>query len=402
MEDPDATRPEYWREGPYDLVRPYVGGPEQGPDWSWDSLPEDGAGEPAGDEFPAPPPPPTVGLAGLLAPPGPGDRRARPGRTGRHGRPQRTDRTERVDRTERIDRPNWADGTDENATRLLVGQPAPDQRRRHGKAPRPGPAAPPSGRRRSLAIFAVASVAAAGLALMFVLPSSLTSHKAAPATGGTASAMPSGGRAPSLADGAYGSMSVPASHAAAPSAGASQTAKPVSTMVPSGSSPSPASSVASLSPGSTISLEATTACCRTFSIAHDSGDNQIVITQVTPGSSAAARAEATWVVHPGLANSSCLSFESADTPGDYLMHQDFELFLNANDGSTDFADDATFCVRPGNSGEGYSFESFNRPTLFIRHFDFVAFIASDGGQFPWDASSKWHHDTSWTVIQPWG
>jgi hypothetical protein len=127
-----------------------------------------------------------------------------------------------------------------------------------------------------------------------------------------------------------------------------------------------------------------------------------VITQVTPGSSAAARAEATWVVHRGLADSSCVSFESVDTPGDYLMHHDFELFLNPNDGSTDFAEDATFCVRPGNSGEGYSFESFNRPSLFIRHFEFVGFIASNGGQFPWDASSKWHHDTSWTVIQPWG
>jgi len=391
MDDPDATRPQYWREVPYDLVRPYVGGPDQEMDPAWDFLAEGDEATPEGEGYyPAPPPPPTAGLEGLL---GPG---RRPGRHSRPSRPEQPNRT------------SWADRTDENPTRLLVAQPGPNRSRRHAKSPRPGPAAPPTDRRRSLAILAVAGIAAAGLALFFVLPSNLTSSKGTPAPprGGIASAT-SSGRAPSLADGGYGSMSTSAGHAAAspsPSRAASRTAKPTSTVAPSSPPPSAAASAAggpSLSPGSLISIEATTACCRTFSIAHASGDNQVVITQVTTGSSTAARAAATWVVRQGLADGACVSFESADAPGEYLMHHDFELFLNPNDGSTDFAQDATFCAKPGNSGEGYSFEAFNRPSMFIRHFDFVGFIASDGGSFPWDATNLWHHDTSWTLIQPW-
>ena len=106
-------------------------------------------------------------------------------------------------------------------------------------------------------------------------------------------------------------------------------------------------------------------------------------------------------MRPGLADGACISFESADTPGDYLRHQDFELFLEPDDGSAQFAEAATFCVRPGNSGEGYSFAALDQSSMFIRHFDFVVFIASDGGQLPWDAATLWHDDTSWTIIRPW-
>ncbi len=219
--------------------------------------------------------------------------------------------------------------------------------------------------------------------------------------GATPSAAPSGG-APSLADGAYGSMSMPASHpAASPSATVSRTARQVATMVTGSPAPSAASGSPGLSPGSLISIEATTACCRAFSVAHDSGDDQVRITQVTASSSLAARAEATWIVRPGLAGGSCLSFESADIPGAYLRHHDFELFLDPDNGSTHFAQDATFCSQAGNSGEGHSFESLNDPSMFIRHFDYIVFIASDGGQLPWDATTLWHHDTSWSVIAPW-
>lgn len=127
----------------------------------------------------------------------------------------------------------------------------------------------------------------------------------------------------------------------------------------------------------------------------------MVITQVTPGSSPAARADATWIVQQGLADSGCVSFESADAPGEYLRHHDFELYLDPADGSAQFAYDATFCPRPGNSGQGYSFASYNDPYMFIRHYDYVAYIASDGGLIPWDTPVLWHHDTTWQIIQPW-
>ena len=149
-----------------------------------------------------------------------------------------------------------------------------------------------------------------------------------------------------------------------------------------------------------ISIEATTACCTSFSIAHDDSDNRVVITQVTSGSSPAARADATWIVRKGLADSSCISFESADASGEYLRHHDFELFLDPDDGSAKFAQDATFCAQPGNVGQGYSFESYNDSQEFIRHFNYVVYIASDG-MIPWDTSTLWHHDTTWKLIQPW-
>jgi hypothetical protein len=152
-----------------------------------------------------------------------------------------------------------------------------------------------------------------------------------------------------------------------------------------------------------ISINATTACCTAFYIRHDDGDDRVVITQITPGSSASAKADATWIVQAGLANSACISFESANDPGKYLRHFDFELYLEPNDGSSQFALDATFCPRPGNSGAGYSFESVNYPNKYIRHFDYVVYIASDGGSNPWDGNlSVWPEDTSWLVTQPWG
>lgn len=368
MEDPDAARPESREEEPYDLVRPYVGGP----------VHEDGEGRPGDDYLLGPRMPANAGFGGLPARAGPG---------------------------KRSDWPGWTDRADEHATRPLAAPPPAGRPHRHAKtAPRPGFAAP-GARRRLLAIVSVAGTAAAAMVLFLVLPGS---PRAAPQAkcpssagcGATPSAAPSG--APSLADGAYGSMSVPASHpAASPSATVIRTAKPAATMVTGSPAPPAASGSPGLSPGSLISIEATTACCRTFSIAHDSGDDQVRITQVTASSSLAARAEATWIVRPGLADGSCLSFESADTPGAYLRHHDFALFLDPDNGSTHFAQDATFCPQPGNSGEGHSFESLNDPSMFIRHFDYIVFIASDGGQLPWDATTLWHHDTSWSVIAPW-
>ena len=167
--------------------------------------------------------------------------------------------------------------------------------------------------------------------------------------------------------------------------------------------PSSAASAPQLTPGSLISINATTACCTAYYIQHDDGDDRVVITQMTQNSSALSKADATWLVQAGLADSACISFESANDPGQYLRHYDFELYLEPNDGSSQFAQDATFCPRPGNSGEGYSFQSVNYPAKYIRHFDYVVYIASDGGSNPWDGNvSIWPEDTTWLVTRPWG
>ena len=154
-------------------------------------------------------------------------------------------------------------------------------------------------------------------------------------------------------------------------------------------------------PGARISIKATTACCTSDYIQHDASDDKVVIAPVTSASSATDQADSTWIVEPGLADSSCVSFESANVAREYLRHSDFELYLEANNNSTQFADDATFCVQPGNSGQGYSFQSVNYPTKYIRHFDYTVYLASDGGTNAWDATRLWPNDTTWLAADPW-
>nr|WP_026468238.1 alpha-L-arabinofuranosidase B [Amycolatopsis balhimycina] len=159
--------------------------------------------------------------------------------------------------------------------------------------------------------------------------------------------------------------------------------------------------IAPFTPGSRISLKATTSCCTTDYLQHDAGDDKVVIAPVASGSSATDKADATWIVRPGLADSSCVSFESANAAGSYLRHYAFVLHLKANDGTTQFAADATFCPKPGNSGTGYSLQSFNYPAEYVRHYAMTGYIAGNGGTNAWDTTSLWREDTSWLVASPW-
>ena len=65
------------------------------------------------------------------------------------------------------------------------------------------------------------------------------------------------------------------------------------------------------------------------------------------------------------------------------------------------AQDATFCPTTGNSGQGYSFQSVNYTNKYIRHFNFTAYIASNGGSNAWDSATSWAADTSWLSATPW-
>jgi hypothetical protein len=153
--------------------------------------------------------------------------------------------------------------------------------------------------------------------------------------------------------------------------------------------------------GARISLRATTACCTGDYLTGNTSGNDVGIASVTSSSSATLKADATWIVEPGLANSSCVSFESANGSGDFIRHSNFQLFLEPNDGSALFAQDATFCPRAGNSGSGFSFMSYNFSNRYIRHFNFLGYIASDGGSNAWDATSLWPNDTTWLSVAPW-
>jgi non-reducing end alpha-L-arabinofuranosidase len=154
-----------------------------------------------------------------------------------------------------------------------------------------------------------------------------------------------------------------------------------------------------LNPGSTISLRATTACCTTRYIRHY--DNEAITSVISSGSSALDKNDSSWIVRRGLADPSCVSFESRNYPGDFLRHSNFELYRQPMDGSTLFREDATFCPETGKNGQGYSFRSYNYPTRYIRHYDNTVYIASDGGSNAFDSSTSWTDDVSWDVTQPW-
>ncbi len=83
-----------------------------------------------------------------------------------------------------------------------------------------------------------------------------------------------------------------------------------------------------------------------------------------------------WNVVPGLADSNCVSFESAYSSNYYLRHYYYNLVLMENTGESIFQEDATFCQRPGlASSSDVSFESYNVPGYYIKHTDFELSVA---------------------------
>lgn len=77
----------------------------------------------------------------------------------------------------------------------------------------------------------------------------------------------------------------------------------------------------------------------------------------------------------GLAGSGTVSFESANFPGYYLRHKNYEIWLERNDGSALFHNDASFYRRTGLAASaGVSFESLNFPGRYLRHRDNLLYI----------------------------
>lgn len=150
-----------------------------------------------------------------------------------------------------------------------------------------------------------------------------------------------------------------------------------------------------LTVGSSISLRATTAGYTTRYIAHT---GSTVNTQVVSSSSTTAlKQQASWTVRTGLGNSACFSFESKDTAGSYIRHDGFVLLLNANDGTKQFHEDATFCPQAGLNGQGNSLRSWSYPTRYFRHYNNVAYAASNGGVHTFDAAASFNDDVSWAI-----
>jgi non-reducing end alpha-L-arabinofuranosidase len=161
-----------------------------------------------------------------------------------------------------------------------------------------------------------------------------------------------------------------------------------------------------LAAGSTISLQATTASDAGYSIQNQSGT--AMMASITSSSSAQAMGDATWIVRPGLADSTCVSFVSRDNPGAFLRHFSFVLLMQPFDGTATNRGDATFCSQPGKNGKGYSFASKNYSDRFIRQYQGAVDLASNGTPTDtyddnpaWDTTTGWTDDVSFTVAPPW-
>jgi hypothetical protein len=85
-------------------------------------------------------------------------------------------------------------------------------------------------------------------------------------------------------------------------------------------------------------------------------------------------ADATFTVRAGLADSRCFSFESANSPHNYLRHQNFTLFLQPNDGSTLYSKDATFCPVAGKQAGTMVFRSVNYPDRYLNERNHQIFL----------------------------
>ncbi|KAJ7173594.1 glycoside hydrolase family 54 protein [Mycena filopes] len=148
--------------------------------------------------------------------------------------------------------------------------------------------------------------------------------------------------------------------------------------------------------GSSVSLRATTACCTTSYLAHTGAT--VNIQNVSASSTSALKLSASWKVVEGLGNSACVSFLSRDTANSYIRHASFQLLVNANDGSKQFAEDATFCPVAGLNGQGTNaFRSWSYPTHFFRHFKGVGYAASNGGVKAFDSATSFNEDVSWVA-----
>jgi hypothetical protein len=110
------------------------------------------------------------------------------------------------------------------------------------------------------------------------------------------------------------------------------------------------------------------------------------LAELTPVGNDLDRLDATFYWSPGLADGNLVSFESRNYSGHFLRHQDFRVKLQEQDRTFDpdhpetpeqqlFRADATFVVVPGLADpSALSFRSYNVRERYLRHRDFHLFI----------------------------
>jgi hypothetical protein len=123
---------------------------------------------------------------------------------------------------------------------------------------------------------------------------------------------------------------------------------------------------------------------------------------VDNGGSALLKKDATFRIVPGLADSSCYSFESLNYPNNYLRHASFRVRKDPRDGTPLFDSDATFCAQPGLAGGGVSFQALAFPDYYMRHAFGAIWISTFGDdRNPGESEASFNADATWNVVAPW-
>jgi hypothetical protein len=158
-------------------------------------------------------------------------------------------------------------------------------------------------------------------------------------------------------------------------------------------------STVGLDPSAEISLGATAQDSIGDFLRHRHG--RAVISHIAEASPPLEKQDATWIVRAGLADDAGVSFESKNYPGSFLRHQHGAVYHHENDGTRQFAEDATFVVSPGRNGQGFSLASLNFPDHYLRHWKGEVYIATSGGPEPWERTASWTDDVSWRPRRGW-
>ncbi|MET7709532.1 AbfB domain-containing protein [Micromonospora sp. NPDC005413] len=122
---------------------------------------------------------------------------------------------------------------------------------------------------------------------------------------------------------------------------------------------------------------------------------------VDAASSSLLKADATYTVRPGLADTGCYSFESVNFPGQYLRHQNSRVRNSPNDGSALTRADATWCARVGLTGTGVSLESYNFRGKYLRHYNSEVWLSNGVGGDAYNTPALWAADSTWNIAAPW-
>ncbi|MEV4313106.1 AbfB domain-containing protein [Actinocrispum sp. NPDC049592] len=122
---------------------------------------------------------------------------------------------------------------------------------------------------------------------------------------------------------------------------------------------------------------------------------------VNSGSEALLKADATFYIRPGLADSSCYSLEARNFPNQYLRHSAFRVRLNPLENSDLYRRDATFCAQAGSAPGSVRFQSINELGTNMRHYNAEVWVASSGGLHAYDNPASYAEDVSWAVAAAW-